>query len=104
MQHIAFVEFIHAAWAFDLSSKLGLIEFLRWTRRVVLTRMREVAQNDRGFLTSADWAGAPRPEPWTARKAARRLLWHERLHLRSVKRLLERHRRELLSNPNHGNG
>ena len=78
--HVAFVELMYAAWTFDLRSRAGLEEFLHWTRNVTLERMRLLAETDDGALTYAEWAGAPRPEAWTARKAARRLVWHERLH------------------------
>jgi len=37
-------------------------------------------------VTLAEWAGSPRLEEWTPRKAARRLLWHELLHLRALER------------------
>jgi predicted RNase H-like HicB family nuclease len=78
--HVAFVELMYAAWTFDLSGREGLREFLDWTRGVALERMRELADRESGAVTEARWSGAPQPEPWTARKAARRLVWHERLH------------------------
>jgi predicted RNase H-like HicB family nuclease len=80
-QHMGFVELMYVAWTFDVDSK----EFLDWTRKVALERMRELAQTDDGRVTEARWAGAPRSEPWTARKAARRLVWHERVHLPSAR-------------------
>ena len=83
--HIAFVELMYAAWTFDLRSPNGLADFLAWTRDVAVTRMRFLADHDDGSVTSAEWAGAPRPEEWTARKAARRLIWHERLHAPSLR-------------------
>jgi predicted RNase H-like HicB family nuclease len=79
--HIAFVELMYSAWTFDLHDREGLRDFLDWTRVITRARMRALAVRDDGSVTQADWAGAPRPEPWTARKAARRLLWHERLHI-----------------------
>ncbi len=90
--HIGFVELMYAAWTFDLESSRGIADFLRWTRRIITTRMRALARSDHGTTTLAFWGGAPRPEPWTARKAARRLVWHERLHLRAIQRLLMRRR------------
>ncbi len=84
--HIAFVELMYAAWTFDLHSRAGLEEFLNWTRNISLARMRFLSEHDRGALTYAEWAGAPRPEEWTARKAARRLIWHELLHLPDLRR------------------
>ena len=76
VQHIGFVELMYVAWTFDVESK----EFLEWTRGIAFARMRELAARGDARVPEARWAGAPRPEPWTARKAARRLLWHERLH------------------------
>lgn len=90
IMHVAFAEFMYAAWTFDLRSRRGMEAFLRWTRRITLLRMRALARSDRGAVTQAEWEGAPRPEAWTARKAARRLVWHERLHLKAIKRLLAR--------------
>jgi predicted RNase H-like HicB family nuclease len=77
---IAFVELMYSAWTFDVHDREGLRDFLDWTRVITRARMRALAVRDDGSVTQAEWAGAQRPEPWTARKAARRLLWHERNH------------------------
>jgi predicted RNase H-like HicB family nuclease len=84
IEHLAFVEFMYAAWTFDRRTKAGLTDFLAWTRAAAFERMRKLADQASAARSSADWAGAPRPEPWTARKAARRLVWHELLHLRAI--------------------
>jgi len=81
LMHIGFVELMYAGWTFDLRSRVGLEAFLNWTRQVAQARMRELSTTDEGTVTYAEWAGAPRPAPWTARKTARRLIWHELLHL-----------------------
>jgi predicted RNase H-like HicB family nuclease len=86
IEHVAFVELMYAMWTFDLQSREGLGEFLAWTRGIAAERMRALAARRSDELTWADWGGAPRPEPWTPRKAARRLLWHELLHLRAIER------------------
>jgi hypothetical protein len=52
--------------------------------------MTALARREAGESTWADWAGAPRREPWTPRKAARRLVWHELLHLRALERFVDR--------------
>ena len=85
VRHIAFVELMYAAWTFDVDSREGLREFLAWTRGITSDRLRELARRNAEDLTQAHWGGAPRPEAWTPRKAARRLLWHELLHLRKLK-------------------
>src|SRR5437762_11262654 len=79
--HLAFVELMYAAWTFDHQSKEGIADFLTWTRGVAITRIRTLADRLDDDVTQAEWADAPYPELWTARKAARRLIWHERLHL-----------------------
>ena len=84
IEHVAFVELMYAAWTFDLRSRDGLAEFLRWTRTVAGERMGTLACEHAADCTWADWGGAPRPEPWTPSKAARRLVWHELLHLRAI--------------------
>lgn len=93
IEHVAFVELMYAAWTFDLSSRAGLRAFLGWTRGVAHDRLSALSRRGAGDLTWAMWAGAPRPEPWTPRKAARRLLWHELLHLRAIERLRARETR-----------
>jgi hypothetical protein len=84
IEHVAFVELMYAVWTFDRPSREGLAEFLAWTREVARERLSALAREGAADLTWAEWAGAPRPEAWTARKAARRLVWHELLHLRSI--------------------
>jgi DinB superfamily len=84
IEHIAFVELMYVAWTFDLHSKQGLRDFLAWTRQVAADRMEALAAERASSLTWASWSGAPRREAWTARKAARRLVWHELLHLRAI--------------------
>jgi len=84
IEHIGFVELMYALWTFDLRSREGLAEFLAWTREVADARLQHLAGRGAADLTSADWAGAPRLESWTPRKAARRLVWHELLHLRAI--------------------
>jgi predicted RNase H-like HicB family nuclease len=90
IEHIAFVELMYAGWTFDRQSREGLAEFLAWTRGIAGERLSALAREGAGNLTWANWGGAPRPEPWTARKAARRLVWHELLHLRAIERFPRR--------------
>ena len=92
IEHVAFVELMYAAWTFDLRSGRGLAEFLAWTREVAAGRLAELAAEQSDEVTAAEWAGAPRQEPWTARKAGRRLVWHELLHLRALERFAARAR------------
>jgi len=86
IEHVAFVELMYAMWTFDLQSKQGLRDFLTWTRQAAADRMEALAAEGATSLTWAEWSGAPRREPWTARKAGRRLVWHELLHLRAIER------------------
>lgn len=88
--HLAFVELMYTAWTFDHTTPEGVDAFLDWSRRVASERMHELAESSDDALTHAEWSGAQAPEPWTARKAVRRLLWHERLHMRGLQRQLAR--------------
>jgi predicted RNase H-like HicB family nuclease len=90
IEHVAFVELMYAMWTFDLDSREGLADFLAWTREASSRRLAALAHEGAGGETRASWAGAPRPEPWTPRKAARRLLWHELLHLRAIEQFADR--------------
>lgn len=38
------------------------------------------------------WTGRTEPEEWTARKIFRRFLWHERLHMRTIEKLVDTYR------------
>ncbi len=38
------------------------------------------------------WTGRTEPEHWTARKIFRRFLWHERLHMRTIEKLVDGYR------------
>lgn len=74
VRHIGVVELIHAARTFDLGTTDGLRAYLDWSRGVTLDRLAAAAAVDTGAVSEGG-------EPWTAAKVARRLLWHERLHL-----------------------
>jgi predicted RNase H-like HicB family nuclease len=89
IEHVAFVELMYVAWTFDLQSREGLAEFLAWTRDVAIDRLAALSGRAADDETWADWGGTPRLEPWSPRKAARRLLWHELLHLRAIERFAE---------------
>lgn len=89
LRHLANVEYMYALWTFDFHSKRDLKELLDWTRRLASNRLRMLADRRDSRLTSAAWSGDDHPEPWSARKAARRLVYHERWHLNSIRRLLQ---------------
>jgi predicted RNase H-like HicB family nuclease len=90
IEHVALVELMYTVWTFDLQSRGGLAEFLAWTRRLATERLSSLAADQAADVTWADWGGAPRLEPWTPRKAARRLVWHELLHVRAIERFTGR--------------
>ena len=74
VRHIGLVELIHAAQTFDLGTGAGMRAYLDWSREVALARLAAAAATDEGAVSGVG-------EQWTAGKVARRLLWHERLHL-----------------------
>lgn len=56
---------------------------LERTRRLVLERLARLTDADRRRVTES------RGETWTARKALRRLVWHERYHTRQIEAWLQ---------------
>lgn len=89
LRHLANAEYMYALWTFDLRSKQDVKDLLDWTRRMVMERMRTLAERRDARPTRAEWTVGEPPDPWTARKAARRLIYHERWHLNSIRRLLQ---------------
>lgn len=88
LRHVATAEYLYTLWTFDFHSREDLRELLDWTRRMALERLRLLAERGDRRLTNAEWSPDDPPEPWTARKAARKLLYHERWHLDSIRRRL----------------
>lgn len=89
LRHLASTEYMYALWTFNSGSKQGLVELLDWTRRMAMDRMRTLSGRRDSRMTRAEWSGDDNPELWTARKAARRLVYHERWHLSSIRRLVK---------------
>jgi hypothetical protein len=90
LRHLATAEYLYTLWTFDFASKADLRELLDWTRRMATDRLRTLAGRGDGRLTKAEWSADDHPEPWTARKAARKLVYHEAWHLDSIRHLRQR--------------
>jgi predicted RNase H-like HicB family nuclease/uncharacterized damage-inducible protein DinB len=82
-------------WGDDES--LPIFEFLEMERRTAVARLRQLTVEERGdvFYPTA-WAYHPE-EPWTARKALRRFLEHEREHIAQIQEILDGRRHWLLT-------
>ena len=82
-------------WADDES--LPVFEFLEMERRTAVARLRQLtAKERRDVFYPTVWAYHPE-EPWTARKALRRFLEHEREHIAQVREILDGYRHWLLA-------
>ena len=68
--------------------QMPIFEFLAMERRTVTTLLRELTDEEREAVTYPTWFTDHPDEPWTARKALRRLLEHEREHTRHIHELL----------------
>ncbi|HVH15244.1 MAG TPA: hypothetical protein VNA15_05940 [Candidatus Angelobacter sp.] len=70
----------------DISTEtLGLL------RRSVIYRLKHLSSKELSQLTYhklGQWTARTRLEAWTARKVFRRFLWHEKLHMNTMKNLL----------------
>ncbi len=82
-------------WEDDES--LPIFEFLEMERRTAVDRLSQLTEQERRnvFYPTA-WAYHPE-EPWTARKALRRFLEHEREHIAQVREILDGYRHWLLA-------
>ncbi len=74
------------AWEHD--EDMPIWEFLDMERRTAVARLRELTEAERaGVFTPTHWTRHP-DEPWTARKALRRFVEHEREHTGQVREIL----------------
>jgi uncharacterized damage-inducible protein DinB/predicted RNase H-like HicB family nuclease len=82
-------------WEHD--EELPIFEFLEMERRTALARLRQLSDEERsGVIYPTHWTQHPK-EPWTARKALRRFLEHEREHTAQVREILAAWRHHLLA-------
>ncbi len=82
-------------WGHD--EDLPIFEFLEMERRMAVARLRQLNDEERsGVFYPTHWTQHP-DEPWTARKALRRFLEHEREHTAQVREILAAWRRHLLA-------
>jgi len=82
-------------WEHD--EDLPLFEFLEMERRTAQARLCQLTEAERSnVLYSTVWTDHPQ-EPWTARKALRRFLEHEREHTAQAREILAARRRCLLA-------
>jgi uncharacterized damage-inducible protein DinB/predicted RNase H-like HicB family nuclease len=73
-------------WEHD--ENLPIFEFLEMERRTAIGRLRHLTDEERTAVSHPTaWTDHPE-EPWTARKALRRFLEHEREHTGQVKEIL----------------
>jgi len=73
-------------WEHD--DELPLLDFLAMERRTAVDRLRRLTAEERSVLVyPSRWTRRP-DEPWTARKALRRAVEHEREHTEQVQEIL----------------
>jgi uncharacterized damage-inducible protein DinB/predicted RNase H-like HicB family nuclease len=82
-------------WEHD--EELPIFEFLEMERRTAVAWLRQLTDEERsGVFYPTHWTQHPE-EPWTARKALRRFLEHEREHTAQVREILAARRCHLLA-------
>lgn len=80
-------ETLPTEWAGDAA--LPIFDFLAMERRTVAGRLRRLTDRELAEVRCPTrWTAHP-DEPWTARKALRRLLEHEREHLAQIRGVLD---------------
>jgi uncharacterized damage-inducible protein DinB/predicted RNase H-like HicB family nuclease len=81
-------ETLPAEWEHD--DELPIFEFLAMERRTAVDRLRRITAEERAAVVyPAHWTEHP-DEPWTARKALRRAVEHEREHTGQIQEILRR--------------
>ena len=79
-------ETLPSEWKDD--ENLPIFEFLEMERRTAIARLRQLTDEERsGVFYPTHWTEHP-DESWTARKALRRFLEHEREHTAQVREIL----------------
>jgi uncharacterized damage-inducible protein DinB/predicted RNase H-like HicB family nuclease len=82
-------------WEHD--ENMPIFEFLEMERHTAIERLRQLTEEQRSVVFHpTGWTDHPQ-EPWTARKALRRFLEHEREHTWQVREILDAFRRRLLA-------
>jgi uncharacterized damage-inducible protein DinB/predicted RNase H-like HicB family nuclease len=76
---------------------MPVFEFLEMERRTAIARLRQLTQVERTEVFCPTYRTRHSEEPWTARKALRRFLEHEREHTAQIRKILDLRRRHLLS-------
>ncbi|MEK9165142.1 MAG: DinB family protein, partial [Chloroflexota bacterium] len=82
-------------WTGD--DELPIFKFLAMQRRTVIRRLRQLTDGELSGVYYQRLGTEHLDEPWTARKALRRLLEHEREHLDHTRQVLAAWRAELLA-------
>ncbi len=94
VSRLAPAETLPPEWEHDES--LPIFDFLEMERRTAVARLRQLTEAERSeVFYPIGWTDHPE-EPWTARKALRRFLEHEREHIAQAREILAA-RRHLLA-------
>jgi len=78
----------------DRDEGMSIFEFLEMERATALERLRQLSSSELSAITRpTHWTRNPE-EPWTARKALRRLVEHELEHIAHIQHLLNDYRQK----------
>ena len=91
LEHIAEVEYFYMTRLRRREYVEWPLSFMELTRELTELRLRNLSEEERhevSYHRPGEWTGRTEPEGWTARKVFRRFQWHERLHMRTIEKLL----------------
>lgn len=99
LHHLASIEWWYMSrflpWPAPGGQPRDPIDALEWVRERCLDRLMHLTAAERAAVAHPDDSTARHiwglPEPWTARKVLRRMLYHERYHTASLHRIVEAH-------------
>ena len=88
-------ETLPAEWHRD--REMPILAFLEMERRTAVQRLRSLTKAQRAEVVHPQHRTRHPEEPWTARKALRRFLEHEREHASQIREILSSYRQRLLA-------
>ncbi|MFQ5950638.1 MAG: DinB family protein [Candidatus Geothermarchaeales archaeon] len=91
LEHIAEVEYFYMMRLRQREYTEWPLSFMELTRELTELRLRNLSEEERhkiSYHRPGEWTERTELEGWTAKKAFRRFLWHERLHMRTIEKLL----------------
>lgn len=91
-EHVAECSFFYIERLKAREFKDWPLNFLEVANELAVMRLLNLSKDEMNCTPSyhapGEWTGTSDPEGWTARKVLRRFIWHERLHMATIRKLI----------------